>query len=81
MYLMISYQGGRRVEAVVLAAGVDRMRIGIPDGDDAVELRNSGDGWIADSGERVQIEAMLAERDVSSLMREIGPMVAGCGVI
>ena len=81
MLLMISYQDGRLVEAIVLAAGMDRMRVSIPDIEDAVELRNIGDGWISERGERVEIEAIIAGADLSSPLREIGAAVAGCGVI
>ena len=60
MQLTLLYPGGRRIDAVVLAATQDRMRIAIPNRRDAVELRLTGDTLTSDEGESVEIEAVLA---------------------
>jgi hypothetical protein len=60
MHLMFSYADGRIVDAVVLSASVDRMRLSIPGCEDVLELRSEKDFWILESGERVEIESILA---------------------
>ena len=60
MHLMLLYPGSRRIDAVVLAANQDRMRIVIPNRRDTVELRLAGSQWTSEEGESVDIEAVVA---------------------
>jgi hypothetical protein len=57
---MFSYADGRIIDAVVLSASVDRMRLSIPGCEDVLELRSVQDFWVLESGERVEIESILA---------------------
>ena len=84
MHLTISYSDGRLVEAVVLAAGPDRMRISTPESEDTIELRMEQAAWISENGERVEIESMVLGGELSTLFPELCPAVrtaSGCGVI
>jgi hypothetical protein len=60
MQLTLLYPGSRRIDAVVLAANHDRMRIVIPNRRDTVELRLTGNRWTSEEGESVEIEAVVA---------------------
>ena len=74
MHLTLSYSDGRIVEAVVLSATADRMRISIPDYDDAVDLRMEQDTWILESGERVEIEAIVRTGAPAAFVPEVRPL-------
>jgi len=79
MHLTISYVDGRRIDAILLAASPERMRISIPDGDDAVELRMEDGVWIAETGELVEIESMILDSRCSDI-RPVARSAASGGV-
>ncbi len=56
MYLLIRYSNGEVVEAVVLSARGNRMRIAISGDDDASELMRDGSQWFSGTGESVEFE-------------------------
>jgi hypothetical protein len=60
MQLTLLYAGNRRIDAVVLAANHDHMRVVIPNRRDTVELRLTGNRWTSEEGESVEIEAVVA---------------------
>jgi hypothetical protein len=60
MQFTLLYPGSRRIDAVVLQANHDRMRIVIPNRRDTVELRLTGNRWTSEEGEPVEIEAVVA---------------------
>ena len=60
MQLTLLYPGSRRIDAVVLTANHDRMRIVLPNRRDTVELRLTGNRWTSEEGESVEIEAVVA---------------------
>ncbi len=74
MHLMLSYEDGKIVEAVVLSANGDRMRISIPNYEDTVELRSEQDGWMLESGERVEIECIVVANESSAVFPEARPL-------
>ena len=74
MYLMLSYADGKIVEAVVLSANGDRMRISIPNYEDVLELRNEQDGWILENGERVEIESVILANESSAIFQNARPL-------
>lgn len=84
MYLLLSFADGKIIEAVVLSASVDRMRISIPGCEDVLELRNEQDFWILESGERVEIESIVSANESSAILPEVRPLARsalGSGVI
>ncbi len=76
MHLTMTYFDGRRVEGVVLAVSAERIRISIPQQPDAMELTLQQSVWMTEDQEPVEIEALVVERDFSSLFAEIQPVVA-----
>ena len=76
MYTLIGFGAGILLEALVLAAQGDRMRVvaaGLPD---TLELRRVDAQWTAESGEVVEFEFMLAEAAEPSTIAKPAPGVA-----
>ena len=67
MLMTIRYQSGLRVEAVVLAANPERMRVAINSQPDTIGLHKVDAGWVTEQGSAIEIEALipLAGTDVS----------------
>ena len=60
MRMMLLFEDGLRVEAVLLATGDYRMRVVVRGANDATELRLIKDQWMSEEGEAVDIESILA---------------------
>jgi hypothetical protein len=74
---------GKRAEGVVLAAGNNRMRVAVRNQSDTVELWSVGGHWALETGEPVEIEALvplLESRGAGDFVQvgllPLGPMVA-----
>ena len=74
MHLTMSYFDGRLVEAIILALSGDRMRISIPDSDDAIELTLAQGVWTTENHEPVELESIVSETDRSLLFAQIRPL-------
>jgi hypothetical protein len=59
MRMMIRYRNGLRVEAVLLAANSERMRVAIDSQRDTVELHRVDGGWRSQRGAAIEIEALI----------------------
>jgi hypothetical protein len=59
MLMMIRYQSGLRVEAVLLAANSERMRVAIASQRDTVELNKVHACWHTEDGAEIEIEALI----------------------
>ena len=83
MLMTIRYQDGLRIEAVLLAAGRDRMRVAAGAQRDTIELHKVDGCWFTEEGDEIEIEALipLAGTDVSSFCAAVYPLrsVAGNG--
>lgn len=75
MHLTMTYFDGRRVEGVVLAVSAERIRISIPEQEDATELTLHQSVWMTEDQEPVEIDALVAVGDLSSLFAEMQPAV------
>ena len=60
MRMMIRYQNGLRLEAVLLAASSDRMRVAVETQCDTIELHRVDAGWRTQRGAAIEIEALMA---------------------
>jgi hypothetical protein len=60
MRMLIRYQNGLRVDAVVLAVNSERMRVAIGSQSDTVELHMVDGGWRTERGAAIEIEALMA---------------------
>ena len=61
MYTVIVFPGGRQVDALLLAASAERMRVVIPGRKDTLELHLFEGRWTSESGVQVELGAMLVE--------------------
>jgi hypothetical protein len=59
MWMMIRYQSGPRVEAVLLAANSERMRVAIDSQRDTVELHRVDGCWYTQRGAAIEIESLI----------------------
>lgn len=59
MAILLRFSNGRRVEALVLSANPDRMRILARRGGDTLELHRDGLHWRFANGHRVEIDCVL----------------------
>ena len=60
MRMLIRYQNGLRVEAVLLAANSERMRVAVCSQRDTIELHRVDAGWRTRRGTVIEIEALIA---------------------
>jgi hypothetical protein len=65
MLMTIRYESGLRVEAVVLTADRERMRVAIDTQVDTTELRQVDACWHMEDGSEVEIEALIPITDAS----------------
>ena len=61
MHAIMRYPSGRRVEAIVLAADSERMRIVLRRTNETIELRQVDGNWFGESGETLEIEALVSD--------------------
>lgn len=61
MYTVIVYRGGRQVDALLLSASAERMRVVIPGRGDTAEFQLIEGRWTSESGEQVELGAILTE--------------------
>ena len=59
MLMTIRYQNGLRVEAVLLAANRERMRVAVDSQPDAIELHQVDASWFTQEGAEIEIEAFI----------------------
>jgi hypothetical protein len=60
MYAVMVFPGGREVGALLLSASAERLRVAIPGRKDVTELRLIEGFWTLESGERVELGAIVA---------------------
>ena len=61
MYTLIVFPGGRLVDALLLSASAERLRVVIPGRGDTAEFRLIEGRWTSESGGHVELGAILAE--------------------
>jgi hypothetical protein len=59
MLMTIRYQGGLRVEVVLLAANNERMRVAIDSQRDTIELHKVDPCWYTEEGAEIELEALI----------------------
>ena len=81
MYIVIIVPGGRQVEALLLSASPDRLRALIRGRADTAEFKLIEGQWISESGERVELGAILAEdsADAARVLANARPLVLSAG--
>ena len=66
MYSLIGFSNEEVVEAVVLKASRNRMRVALAGFADSVELTRDGEGWLLETGERVTLEFLLSDAPMTA---------------
>jgi len=66
MYSLIGFSNAVVVEAVVLKASRNRMRVAIAGYADSLELKRDGGEWLLETGERVTLEFLLSDAPASA---------------
>ena len=81
MRMTIRYQSGLRVEAVLLAANRERMRVAIASQRDTIELHKVDACWYTEQGAEIEIEALIpiAGTDVSCFCAAVYPRTNAAG--
>jgi hypothetical protein len=60
MEMILLDASGLRTDAVLLAAGTDRLRVVLKNGKDTIELRREGEQWISEDGGAFEFDAWIA---------------------
>ena len=64
MHVTLRNHTGINVDAIVLAACRDRMRVVVPNSADTIELRRKNKQWMTESGDPVEFEFMMADEQL-----------------
>ncbi|HEY1337416.1 MAG TPA: hypothetical protein VGF59_07885 [Bryobacteraceae bacterium] len=79
MYLTLRISDGPEREALLLAAGRERLRLAVQGCRDVLECRMVAGQWFSEGGEVVEFDSMVAPRDVSGVCGELFPRVCTAG--
>jgi hypothetical protein len=81
MLMTIRYQSGLRVEAVLLAANRELMRVAVDSQTDTIELHRVGACWFTEEEAEIEIEALIpiAGTDVSGFCAAVYPRTIAAG--
>jgi hypothetical protein len=71
MYTLMVLGGGRQVDALLLSASAERLRVVMPGRPDTSEFRLIEGQWTSESGEHVDVGAILAA-DIADARRVLG---------
>ena len=81
MLMTIRYQGGMRVEAVLLAANRERMRLAVASQRDTIELYKAEGCWYTENGDVIDVEALIpfAGADLAGFCAAVYPRTIAAG--
>lgn len=81
MGLIIRYENGLRIHALLLGANDQKMRVAIPFDGDTVELLRAGESWKTECGDAVEIDAVIQIPGVeaSNLLEAMHPRAMAAG--
>lgn len=66
MHTVLIFRGGRQVDALLLSATADRLRVVIPGRGDTAEFHRIDGHWQSERGERVEIGALMIADGMSA---------------
>ncbi|MBZ5620990.1 MAG: hypothetical protein LAQ69_20025 [Acidobacteriia bacterium] len=61
MQMILRYPSGRLVDGILLAAGLERMRIVVRRVNETMELRLENGHWVSEKGDRIEVECWLSD--------------------
>jgi hypothetical protein len=81
MYIVMVLPGGRQVDALLLSASPERMRVLIRGQADTAEIQRIEGQWTSESGELVELGAILAadSADAVRVLANARPRVLSAG--
>jgi hypothetical protein len=81
MLMTIRYQGGMRVEAVLLASNRERMRLAVVSQRDTIELHKADGCWYTEQGQVIEFEALIpfAGTDFAGFCAAVYPRTIAAG--
>jgi hypothetical protein len=81
MYIVIVLPDQRQVDALLVSASPERLRVLIPGRADATEFQLTGGDWTSESGEHVEFGAILAQdsADTARVLANARPLVRSAG--
>ena len=79
MHLILQSPTNRRIDALLLSATPERMRVMVKNRKDTLEFTLVGSQWISDHGSAVEIEALMTDdpNAVARIWCEPHPRVTG----
>jgi hypothetical protein len=82
MYTVIILTGGRQVDALLLSASTNCLRVVIPGRGDTAEFQLIEGRWTSESGGRVDLGAILSEdsADVQRVLANARPRTLSAGL-
>ena len=82
MYTVIILPGGRQVDALLLSASTNRLRVVMPGRSDTAEFQLIEGRWTSESGGRVDLGAILSEdsADVQRVLANARPRTLSAGL-
>lgn len=66
VYTIIAFPGGRQIDALLLSASPDCLRVVIPGRADTVEFRLIEGQWTSETGGKVELGAILVEESADA---------------
>ena len=81
MHMTIRYRSGLTINAVLLAANRERMRVAIPTERDTSELSQIDGCWWTEDGDQIEIDALIPidAVDVSQFCASVFPRTKAAG--
>ena len=82
MYTVIILPGGRQLDALLLSASRNRLRVVMPGRGDTAEFQLIEGRWTSESGERVELGAIFSEdsADVRRVLANARPRTLSAGL-
>jgi hypothetical protein len=82
MYTVIVLPGGRQVDALLLSASTDRLRVVMPGRGDTAEFQMIEGRWTSESGGHVELGAILSEdsAEVQRVLANARPRTLSAGL-
>ena len=82
MYTVIILPGGRQVDALLLSASTNRLRVVMPGRGDTAEFQLIEGRWTSESGGRVELGAIFSEdsADVQRVLANARPRTLSAGL-
>ena len=81
MYTIIGFPGGRQVDALLLSASAERLRVLMRGTADTTEFQLIEGSWSSESGVHIELGAMIAESpaDAERTLANVRPRVMTAG--